>query len=324
MVKKPTVQEIEEYLNSSNICDLRGATVKLVAEKNHLIYRLDKGEKIYALRMINPESYRAREWISVEEEYAILKIIGPTGLGPKVFFRDTYFSPSFVIQEFIEATCFNKLKPLSEEHLRVTAEAIALLNVLNITPEKLPFLKKYIERSYHGRSFAWYSRLLDSFMRLRNKDVWGWILKIRPIIKKTTRILSRFECLLPRVTYTFHFDGAHCGNTYWRNGKVIFLDWQKVSYRNDPTFTLVRFATSVGEKGKVSQYVMDTLINAYLGVCYTLYFEKLAWARLLERQVSDLIWVIWDYARRGDQRPLEEATSVEYRYEEVKELIRRF
>lgn len=321
-MRKPTIEEIRKCLDGWGLKDAR---LKIVSEHNHLIYRVENKEKVYALRMINHESYRKKEWISMGEEYILLKALEEIGssLGPKVYACDTLFEPPFLIQEFVKATCFNDIKLLSE-HLVGAAHAIAELNAQDLR-KKLPFLEKYTELGFKKRGLVWSLRLFDSLRRTLRKDLLKWVIKIMPIILQTRQLLSQFEAWFPKDKLFFHFDGAHCGNTYWRDEKVIFLDWQKVSLRNDPTFTLVRFATSTGkEKGVVSEEMFAMLINAYLEIHPIPNFEWLAQARLIERQVSDLVWVLWDYARRGERRLVEEATSVAQRYEGVKKLLESF
>ncbi|TSC69227.1 MAG: hypothetical protein G01um101466_126 [Parcubacteria group bacterium Gr01-1014_66] len=324
-MKKPASETLAAYLEKTNLLELARAHVELISAHNHLIYRVQKDYREYALRMINPESYRKEEWISIPEEYAVLKAIEHTRLGPRVYALDEIHTPSFVIQDFVRATCFNNLKPLAEEYLIGAAHAIALLNMQNITPAILPFLDKYTYRGYHQRLMIWYARLLYACaLTFPRRDVLRWALHITPLLRKTSSLLSRFSNLLPKNQWTFHFDGAHCGNTYWQNGKVIFLDWQRISLRNDPTFTLVRFATSTEEKGVVRDTTISILVRAYTAIRPFPHFAELAWARLLERQTSDLVWVLWDYARRRDQRPVEQATSVAERYAYLQSLLRSF
>lgn len=328
MGRKPSVDEIQTYLNIT-LPWLRGAHVELVSARNHLVYRLEKDGQSFALRMINPESYRRHEWVSMAEEYAILKAIEPNGLGPRVYALDEQFSPPFLIQEFVEATCFNDLKPLSGEQLIAVARAIAVLNSMDVSPEYFPFMQKYVRRGYEGSKRSWFFRLADSIRRMPRRDVLRWTLRILPLVRQTASVIRRFEGLLPQ-RFSFHFDGAHTGNTYWRDGRVlspvwqrvIFLDWQKVSYRNDPTYTLVRFATSVDEKGKVPDATWETLLSSYLEMRPVPDFREFARARLLERQTADLVWVLWDSTRRKERRQVEAATSVVRRYEEVSRLLR--
>lgn len=319
-MKKPTADDIRHYLARRNPLGLRGATVEEVPAQHHLIYRVAKDGRVYAFRMVNPASYRRGEWISMREEDAILRAIKVSGLGPRPYFLDERHEPPLLIQEFVEATCFNALKPLSREHLVGAAEAIAELNGLPITAEKMPFLANYARRGYRGSFPSWCFRLADAFRRAPRCDVARWAFRILPIAVRVGRMLSVEEWRLPE-TYSFHFDGAHTGNTYWRDGRVVFLDWQKISLRNDPSFTLVRFMTSVESAGDVSPEVWDTLINAYCSVRYVPDFADLACLRLLERETADLVWVLWDHARRGDPRPVEEGTSVAKRYRTVRSLV---
>lgn len=324
-MRKLTIYEVESYLDLNNPLSLRGARLSVTGEHNHLIYRVEKDGRTYAIRMVNPENYRAGEWIGVEKEFEILGLLEHTRLGPQVHYLDRHFSPPLLIQEFVEATCFNDLKPLSADHLQGAARAIAELNTSGVTPDELPFLLKYEERGFRGRGLVWGARLADALRRKRRRDVLKWVLKITPVVTQAWRVLLHCRDLFSRCDFAFHFDGAHCGNTYWRDGKVVFLDWQKVSWRDDPSFTLVRFATSAGDlKGVVSEQTLDTLIEAYLEVHEVRNFSEMARARLLERQVSDLVWVLWDYTRREDTWPVEEATSVVQRYEEAKKLLAKY
>ena len=327
--RKPSIAEVRQWLDVRNPLALSGAEVGVVSERNHLIYHVTKGERVYALRLINPESYRRGEWISMTEEFEILKAIEPTGLGPRAYAFEwgaPYMTQplSFMIQEFVEAACFNGLKPLTEEHLVGAAWAIALLNQQPISPERFPFMRKYVHEGFQRAKLAGYFRLVDSFRRLPRRDVLQWAVRIMPIVRKTSHLLTKAEYLLPSE-FSFHFDGAHTGNTYWRDGRTVFLDWQKISLRNDPSFTLVRFATSVGEKGVVPERVWETLVNSYLDVRPDApNFPELAWVRLLERQTADLVWVLWDYARRGDRRPVEQGTSVVPRYAAVQQMLLQY
>ena len=323
-MKKPTLAEVKNYLDESNAFNFRGAELKIVSAHNHLIYRAEKNNAVYAIRMTNPESYRAREWISMGEEFEILRAIEKTGLGPKAYYLDKTFRVPFLIQEFVEADCFNILKPLSVYHLERAAWAIAQLNLADITPKALPFMSQYQEKSLMKSVFVWQARLADSVRRNIKKDVLGWAAKIAPLTARAAWKLSRYSYLFAGSKFFFHFDGAHCGNVYLRNGRAIFLDWQKVSLRSDPTFTLVRFMVSVEKNGEVSNFLFNTLLSSYLEVNLVKNFFEMAHARLLERQVSDLVWVLWNYTCRQDQRPVEEATNIAARYESVLNSIRSF
>jgi hypothetical protein len=313
--------ELQKYVDERNLFGLAGAKIHRIGSHNHLVYRAEKDGLAYAIRMINPESHRASEWISMAEECVLLEAL-PAGLGPVPYYLDEQFRVPFMIQEFVEATCLKELRPLSNECLIGVAVAIANLNSQNITPKKLPFLKKYPEASSRRRMFVWYRRLADAVWRTWSPSVEKWAALIFPLAFRAGRVLARYSDYFAQAEFSFHFDGAHIGNAYWRGGRAMFLDWQKVSYRNDPTFTLVRFATSAGiHKGVVSETMFNLLVDAYLSVRRVHNFREMARARLLERQISDLVWVLWEYARTGETRPVEQVTSILWRYEGVKALL---
>ncbi len=322
--KKPTIEQIQTYLKKYNPLDLSGATLNLISEHNHLIYRAEKENKIYCLRMINPETYRAGEWLRIPEEYTILKHLEGTELGPKSHFVDAErFILPLLIQEFIsDAICFNELKPLSEKHLTATARAIALLNSQDITPDNFPFRKGYTRYSYLTSVKTW-RRRLSVIKESGQKDVLNWADKIEEIINQAEKILEKFEPLLQKSKFVFNFDGAHTGNTYWKNNKVIFLDWQKVSY-GDPSFTLVRFLTSAMPDGKVKHEQKEILIKSYLEEKEIRNFRQLFDQRLFERLTADLLWVLWHYVKEKRTGPVEQATGVLPRYEGVKKLIKEY
>lgn len=331
---KPTIARIQEYLKTYDPLDLSGASIKLISEHNHLHYQVEKDGKVYCLRMINPESYRRGEWLHIAEEYTLLKHLEFTGLGPRPYFVDPErFTLPLLIQEFVSnITCFNDLKPLNRKHLEATAQAIAFLNAQDITPEKFPFRERFTRYSYLTSVKTW-RKHLARIRTSKQKDVLEWADRIEQVVNQAEKVLKGFEALLMQAPHVFNFDGAHCGNTYWKEkpGTVIFLDWQKVSH-GDPAFTLARFLTSVGEKGEIPWEVKETMIMAYTKSQYYLFqekwsvtqFGKLVDQRLFERQVADLVWVVWHYVNEGTTKPVDEATSVAIRYHRVKKMLEQY
>ena len=327
-MKKPSISQIQEYLEKYNPLDLAGASIELVNEHNHLIYKVKKEEKLYCLRMINPETYRAGEWLRIPEEYTLLKLLESSELGPKVYYVDPErFVLPLLIQDFIEdAICFNNLKPLTEEHLKATAEAIALLNSQDITPDNFPFREGYTRYSYLTSIRTWRERLA-TIKKSKQKDVLDWAEKIERVTDKAEKILERFEPLLQKSSpyFCLNFDGAHCGNTYWRNNRTFFFDWQKVSY-GDPAFTLARFLTSATkEEGReISESDKEIMVKTYLEKREVPEFEKLIDQRLFERQTADLLWILWHYVKSEKTGPVEEETSIVQRYQTVQKLLEQY
>jgi len=325
MQKKPTIAQLKKYLRKYNPLNLSGASFKLVSAHNHIHYRLKKNEKTYCLRMINPENYRHKEWITMDEEFAILKALESTHLSPKPYYVDLKkFDIPLIIQEFISPIkCFNRIEMPSKEQLQGVAKAIALLNTQDITPSNFPFLEKYTHYTYSSSFIKWQKRLF-SIEQSNQKDVLNWIRKIEKITSKAKTILEKSESLLEETDYVFSFDAAHGGNTYWikKENKVVFLDWQKVSY-GDPSFTLARFLVAMGKKKgqEVSKVNKTIMLEAYLKQRNVPNFEKLLNARIFERQVSDLVWVLWHYVKSKKRKSVEKATSIVVRYEMIRKKL---
>lgn len=313
------IEQIEEYLKKYNPLNLGGARVELINIYNHLHYRIEKDGKNYCFRMINQESYRAGEWLTIAEEYTVLKRLERSRLGPKAFYVDPErFELPLMIQEFVSgAVCFKSLD-LTRKHLEATAEAIALLNSQNITPENFSFREGFTRYSYLTSVKTWRRRLVV-IKKSENQDVLEWAKKIEDVVDCAEKVLDSNEPLLQKALWSFNFDGAHVGNTYWKDNRVIFLDWQKVSY-GDPAFTLVRFLTSVGKDGEISDKTKEIMLDAYLKKRDVPGFVGLFNQRLFERQVADLVWVVWHYVNEKRTEPVEN-TGVVSRYERVKKLL---
>lgn len=320
---KPTTSEIRAHIRASGKLDARAVHV-ISDTANHLMYGVIISEDEHlALRMVNPESYRRSEWISAAEEFELLHALVGSGLAPTPVYLDETFRIPFLVQEFVKATCFNELKPLSNELIGKAALAIAKLNTRasRLAPHATPWMRSY-EKQGFGSGVEKYVRLADAVRRNPRHDVISWAVRIGKLLREVQQRLARASPLLDGQLPSFHFDGAHAGNTYLRDGQVMFLDWEKVSWRDDPSFTLVRFATSAGkEKGKTSPEIFEALIAAYVKVHPVAYFEELARTRLLERQAANTVWVLWDYTRRNDKRRVAEATSVEAHFTELERIL---
>ena len=169
---KPTVSDLSKIIVKSAL-GLDGAMIETIDTHNHLIYQITKQDgRVYVLRMTNPDSYRRSEWIQIGEEFEILRALERRGLelGPKVY--SVHESQGFgaaIIQEFVEATCFNQLL-INSRHLRGAAHAIARLNMAGLNASELPFLDKYKEYSMTiSDDIRWYGRLLDTLRRIRKE-----------------------------------------------------------------------------------------------------------------------------------------------------------
>jgi hypothetical protein len=327
-MKKSITERLKNYVALHNPLGLCGSEINLLNKNNgnHLIYKIQKDDRVYILRMMNPENCGVYEQIAIGEEYEVLKALEHTNLVPKVYYLDIDASPALLIQEFVDdAICFKNLRPFSKEHLVDAAQAIAYLNCQNITPKKFPFMNKYAGKSMSQKSIVWYCGLLDALRLKTRGDVLKWVLRIFPLAIKSANILTKNHHQISASQYTFHFDGAHIDNAYWRKNRTMFLDWQKVSWRKDPAFSLVKFAVSAhAEEGVVSKEFFEILLDAYSQERPIANFIPIARMSLMEHQVSDLILTLLDYTKRKETKKIDEVTNVACRYKELKKIIAKY
>lgn len=196
------------------------------------------------------------------------------------------------------------------------------MNSQEITPEKFPFRAGYTRYSYLTSVKTWRKRLAE-IKKSERKDVLEWAGKIEAVVDRAEKILEKFEPLLEKAPFAFNFDGAHCGNTYFKDNKVIFLDWQKVSY-GDPAFTLARFLTSIDKAGKVSLADKELMVQSYLEKRKIPEFAQLIDQRLFERQVANLVWILWNYIKEKKIEPVEQIINIPARYERAENLLKQY
>ena len=321
------IHELQLYLNTQNPSDLAGASLRLIGENSRLVYRAQKDSRLYIVSMDNPKQ-RAKEEISVAEEYALRERL-PKSMGPIVYHLDQGFRMPFIVTEFILAPRLAEFKndhqPLSPLYVTGAARAIAKINAEDITPARFSFLKKERLRSFRRDELLWYRRLGETVGHSRNTAITKWVLRIFPLAFRAGRVLSGFNGYFAPQNFSFHLNRADAGTIYWRNDCAIFSNWRDVSYTNDPTSTLMNFAVSVGTKGGiVSEELFNLLVGTYLTVRPLSGFRTMARARLLERQVSKLVEVLWVYSKEKDAPPLEQVTNILQRYDGLKKSLETF
>lgn len=338
--RRPTPQDIEQHLEKNTYLRLAPHSAQEVSTGNHLIFkgvREQNGQSV-CIRMVNPKSHRRNDFVTMREEYELLSDLASNEHFPKVygFVHATDFPP-YLVLEWMEGKSFNDLKPLRDEHIRACTDAIARVNTapLSSSVRELitgrDFLSYYLSDSYWGSVLNWAKRLTECVVwSFPDSEVLDWVLKITPLVRKASRVIIRTDRLFRGKPRTFHLDGAHCGNIFLHeDGRVVFLDaWEKVSFRRDPCFTLVRFLTSTGAKGEIVPAHVGIAVEEYLRITFPMYssvqFQQLVRVRILERLVADLIWVVWDHVRRKDRSSVTGATSVLERYESAQKLLASF
>ena len=311
-----------DHLDHNKPYGVNSDRLTFIGGKNHLHYHAyNQMGLAVCLRMVDPESYRRKEWISAGDEYVILERLKETGLAPKPYYLDTNFLVPILIEEYIpNPRSFNTLMPLQDAHIALAARAIGKLNAQPITPKNFQFRQRSFDPSYLKSLLVWIGRLVYTMVILRRFDVVNWAQRMMRLINNAAPILLKGQQVIRKIqTPYFHFDGAHCRNTFLReNNTVVFLDWESVSWRRDPSFTAARFLVSVGS---VTDHQLDVFIHAFQEVNASPFFEQLLPIRLLERTIADAVWVLYDAAQRRDRRPIVESTNILDRFLSVRELL---
>ncbi len=138
-------------------------------------------------------------------------------------------------------------------------------------------------------------------------------------------MLDEFEERLQRVLKkdgpVFVFKSAHIGHCLRVGGGFRFLNWEKNAF-GDPSFSLAVFLASIQKHPDFPQ-IKERMIAEYLKEKPVSEFSELVDQRLKEREVSNLLWVLWAYAKKEDARPVED-TGVEWRFEQTRNILLRY
>ncbi len=322
------IRDLSDYLDIHKPAGLDKETqIRLAHEgSQHLIFETNQsgGMKPLIIRVIHPDrKHHKGAFIGIEEEYAVATALQETEVVPELLYFADDFPYPFMVEEYVSGQPLSKFAKLDGRQLVGAAQAIARIQAAGIKPTNLPLLRKYTKRGFDRYFLRWGKRIWEASWQDPRPDNLEWIAKIVALIPRVALKLRGGKRTMKTLPYSFHLDGAHAGNLFWDNGRVIIIDLDKVSWRRDQTFTLVRFASSLGEHGQVDKDDLELLVWEYLTCLetpFTTTFLKLAQARLLERQMSDLVYTLWQNARARDPKPLAQ-TAVPGRYQIIRESL---
>lgn len=324
------IDEVREYFNKTNFYKLAGARFRHIHTGNHTIYEVEgTSGMVFCLRWLTEESYRRDDFMPMEAECLVLNWLSPLGIVPITNELIRRLSVPVLIQEFLpNVVSYNQSKPLSDEHIALAARAIAVLNSKEVFPWMYVQLRETGWQnkpdSYGGYAKVWIARMAYSVLKTRQKDVLVWIAKMCPVVFRAWRVLRQYDTLLAGRPAVFHFDGAHCGNVCLHpDGRVVFLDWESVSFRRTPAFTAARFLVSTDEKGVVNERHVQTFLTAYLERLPVSDFETFLRADILLKSVSDMVWVVRNWARAGAKGSVK-ATGIAVRYQNTRDFLAKF
>ncbi|MBI3305249.1 aminoglycoside phosphotransferase family protein [Candidatus Parcubacteria bacterium] len=341
----PTVEELQEYLKRRKPLgwEWDGASVRPLNVKpdaNHWTFCANAHGVTMVLRLVNPVGIAGKSgWLTLQQEYRLLRRIDAAGarigmIAPRAFGLDRRgFRLPVLIQEFIYGEPLSKLKNegrLTVEHVVKVAELIASLSRCEVPRWRFPALWHRTERSYRPHIAKAHDRL-DRILapgQLRGQaDLGEWVGKLRELTGKVAGVLGRFEPMLAASPSVFIFKGAHLGNVLWQEATewCRFVDLEHVAW-GDPVFTLARLLSSVPanrDRWLDPKYVQAASLayQHHYSMLPVPDFDELVQARLLERELADAVWVVWEHVERGRTQSVEEATNVRVRCDRVRELI---
>lgn len=345
-VAVPTVEELRAYLERRkpmgwewDPASVRALNAK--PEANHWTFCANAhGEPMTVLRFVNPTGLAVKSgWLTPRQEYYFLQRLDGRRIGgwmttPLPYGLDRRgFRLPVLFQEFIHGVPLLKFKNegrLTIEHIIKVAGLIGELSRCNVPRWRFPTLWGRTERSYRphiAKAYDRLARILAAGQQRNQTDLIEWAGTLRELVGEVAGTLGRFEPLLAASTSVFIFKGAHLGNVLWDEATdwCRFVDLEAAAW-GDPAFTLARFLSSVpaSRDRRLDQKFVQAASLAYQQQYSMLpihIFGELLRARLLERELADAVWVVWEYVERGRTGPVEEATNVRVRRDRVRALV---
>ncbi len=324
MKSAPDISEIKSWLISENPLKLfrnGNFSVEDIDPKpwsGHFNYLVKAGTRKFVLRFKGPEWGEPTRGIL--DEYRILKYSGKYEVAPKVYYlNENFFGESMILEEYLSGKLLTEFSKKEREKLfPAVARFIAELNKIPVKKSVLPFREPMT--SYRENLRTWRRRLK---IILENSRTQFWGKRIEKLMPEAEKMLAGFEKRLRKVLRqngpAFIFESAHIGHCMKVKDGFRFLNWEQVSY-GDPSYTLAVFLASISRQPDFEK-IKKKMIEEYLKINPVPEFEELVDQRLKEREVSNLLWVLWAYVERGDNRPVDEAIGIKERFDRVKNIV---
>src|SRR3989338_11615401 len=276
---------------------------KFLGGGNHFNFLLKTNKGNFVLRIARPEALGAGVLFGIPNEFTLLKLIEKYEVAPKAVAVDLEnFELPFLIEKFILGRKYSSYEKLSEKQIKEAMRLMAKISKINLPPEIFPF--KFSYQSYETSISGW-QRRLNEIKKLGHdkKDLNQIIKKFGLIINQAAKILLHNKKLLEETKTSFIYNDAHGGNILWLSKKAIFIDWQKVSL-GDPSFMPAVFALAVEKKVPFKrEEFFSWFAKEYNKLVGIKNFEKLFRLRILEREVANMLWVVWEALKLGKKLP---------------------
>lgn len=306
MNQAPSIVSIRQWIKKENPLGLFGSNRFFIYDidpkpwSGHFNFLITVKKKRFVLRFKGPEWGEPSR--GVLDEYKILKYVESYRVAPRAYYicRD-FFGEPVMFEEYIQGNPLNSFSlKTQEDFFPEVIKLIARINKIPVRRHLTPFREPLL--SYMPHKIVWRKRLKIILENSRTK-IWGE--KIKKLLPRAERMLDRFEPRLRRVMRrikpTFIFKSVHAGHCMIGKAGIRFLNWEEISC-GDPSYSLAVFLSSISRHPKFILW-KDRLAETYLRENFVPEFRELLWQRLCERQISNLIWVVWAHIKKGGEKP---------------------
>ncbi len=328
MRKSPSIKMIKQWLIDKNPFNAfthnTNFEIKDIDPKSwsgHFNFLVTTEQRRFVLRLKGPEWGEPTK--GVLDEYKILKFVERYKTGPMVYYLNkNFFGEPMILEEYLEGKLLNKISEEKQKKLfPEVVKFIAKLNRIPVIKNALPFREPML--SYKKNLISWQQRLKIILSNIKTRELGKKIEKLMP---KAEKMLQSFEPRLRRIIRTnglaFIFESAHIGHCMKMKDGFRFLNWEQISY-GDPSYTLAVFFASISSRPDFIE-IKEMLIKEYLKFNPLPEFTELIEQRLKEREISNLIWVLWTYVDRKDTRPVEKITNVAERMRSIENILNQY
>lgn len=347
-VPVPTVEELKEYLIEGNPLgwEWRPDTVGAINNdptRNHwsfVVQACDHREVAFpvVLRFINPQGKAPKErWLTLSQEHNLLRYLQNwTDIAPRVYGIDRHgFRLPVLFQELVPGISLGALEragKLEVRHVESVANRIATLAIQTVPRWKFPVLWWDTDRGYRRHFVKWRIRIREINTAGRSRQR-GDLVTVAGLLKESVsdaiRVLKKCNAEVRQLDPALIIRSAHKGNILWDEqwSQCRLVDVEAVSW-GDPLYTLVRFLVSLkrGEGFEIPPKFVEAAQETFLRVHFRPipHFEQLFLARLVERELSDAVWVAREHAQHGGDELVDVATNVATRLAHLREILQRF
>jgi len=281
--------------------------------QSHLNYKVITPKETFVARVTKPQNLLS--YPNLSDEYTVLKYVEPYNVGPQALHIDLEkFDTPLLLEQYFDGTLFTDLENADEDVFGTAIDLIVRTSQIHISQDEFPF--KYTYTTYRTNFRTWDMRIKEIGNLSKDSNV---VRQLTAVAQKARTVLEAKENILCSTEPEFIYNDVHSGNMFLlKTGEVRFIDWQKVSL-GDPSFMLALFAKRFGKIWNLdSDAFMKKSLKTYAAKKkLPANFQDLLLARMLERTVSDAIWVVWADVRSGesnvnveDNRHLKEAKAL--------------